>query len=130
MLGTFALLVKAHLPIDSCKRIGMKIPTSQILADNLRKLMKASKDLTSQADVGAKAGVNQRTVGRILNQEHFPTLDILEAIAGVFKLEPWQLLVPNLDPSNPPAAPLTRSEADAMTAIRTAAQRIQSPPNR
>lgn len=73
-----------------------------ILAENVEKLMSAHIDLNSQAKLGKKSGVGQRTVGRILNKEGFPTADKLAKIAAAFELMPWQLLVPDLDPANTP----------------------------
>lgn len=61
--------------------------------------MASSKDLNSQAKLGAKAKIDQRTVGRILNSEHMPTLDKIAALATVYGIEPWQLLAPGLGAS-------------------------------
>jgi hypothetical protein len=66
------------------------------LADNLTWLMKNSADYNSQAKVGAKAGIDQKTVGRIMNKTNFPTLDKLTALAAVFGVEAWQLIAPRL----------------------------------
>jgi transcriptional regulator with XRE-family HTH domain len=75
---------------------------SSILAANLAALMAASKELTSQGKVGKRAGIDQRTVGRIRNQENPPTLEQVSKLAKAFGLEVWQLFVPGLNPSNPP----------------------------
>lgn len=73
-----------------------------ILAENVAKLMEAHIDLSSQTKLGKKSGVGQRTVGRILNKEGFPTADNIAKIAAAFELMAWQLLVPDLNPSNIP----------------------------
>lgn len=52
--------------------------------------------MKSQAALGKRAGINQRTVGRILKREHSTGLDKIEALAKVFDVEPWRLLAPNL----------------------------------
>lgn len=82
-----------------------------ILAKNLRALMEAARcGLNTQAKVaaatnrrqgGAARGVDQTTVSRILRAEHRVQIDTLEAIAAAYELEPYQLLVPGLDPKNP-----------------------------
>ncbi len=78
--------------------------TVAILAGNLRRLMDASSALrTQQAVAKATRGVvNQTTVGRILSRKHNPTASTVAALARAFDLSPWQLLVPDIDPANPP----------------------------
>lgn len=77
-------------------------PVLEILAANLATLKATVVEYDSQGKIGAKADINQRTVGRILNKEHEPTLAQLGKLAAVFGLEPWKLLVPGLDPKRQP----------------------------
>lgn len=56
----------------------------------------------SQGAIGHKMGMAQSTVGRILKQKHAPDLDTLESLADAVGVSLWQLLVPRLDPTNPP----------------------------
>ena len=77
-------------------------PVLVVLAANLSALKVASADLDSQGKIGARAGINQRTVGRILNMEHEPTVGQLGKLAAIFGLEPWKLLVPGLNPKRHP----------------------------
>lgn len=77
-----------------------------ILAKNLLALMNANSLLGTQEAVAAaakKAGlpIDQKTVGRVLKAEHAVQLDTLSALAAAFGLEPYQLLVPDLNPKNP-----------------------------
>lgn len=96
-----------HLCVAICPNIGsMAGPTevARILAMNLRSLMNASAGLRTQMAV-AKAShgaLTQTTVSRILLNQHRPTIDTLASLAKVFDMAPWQLLVPQLDPANPP----------------------------
>ena len=60
--------------------------TIDILSTNLKALMAAHTSLTTQAAVGKACGINQRTVGYIINQEHSCGLKQLEAIALAFDL--------------------------------------------
>lgn len=78
----------------------------QILAANLGALMKASSDLRTQAAVSAAAAragakIDQKTVSRILNAQVAVQIDTLQALAAAFGVEPYQMLVPGLNPRNP-----------------------------
>lgn len=95
------LVVKANLPLRAHENLTVPHPT---LSSNLKALMEAHATLRTQAAVGKAAGIDQRTVGRILNGSHNPTLKHIEALAKCFKLTSWQLLMPGLDPKNLPVA--------------------------
>lgn len=89
--------------------------TRQILAANLRALMDASPHWRSTLTVekatalrGAKVG--KSTIDRALKSETALTLDNVEALAKLFGLDAWQLLVPAMRPDNPP---LLRSVGEA-----------------
>ena len=76
----------------------------KILAQNLAELMsKSPLGLTSQEKVAAatRGRVNQTTVGRILREQHKVTMKTLGALADAFDIEPYQLLILNLNPRNP-----------------------------
>jgi hypothetical protein len=82
----------------------------EMLARNLRALVKHNADrgglYTSSRTIGKKAGVGKSTVARIMQptpDESLPAVDTLDAVARVFKLRAWQLLIDGLDPANPPA---------------------------
>ena len=72
------------------------------LARNLEALMRTRPELKSQPKVAAKAGISQSSVGRMFRAEASVTMGHLEAVAHAFGCEPWQLLVPQFDPHNPP----------------------------
>lgn len=66
-----------------------------ILAQNLDLLM--GIDGYTQTSLAKKSGVNQKTIGNMLNPEttkNGPTLSNISAVAKVFNLETWHLLVP------------------------------------
>lgn len=86
--------------------------------------MKASETLRTQRKLGEACDIDQRTVGRILNGEHSPQLKQIEAIAQAFDLMPWQLLVPNLDPKNPPICEITVAEKALYGKLRTLAKQL------
>jgi transcriptional regulator with XRE-family HTH domain len=95
-LGIFASPVKTSVPHTSRQTANVEKDPSKILSENLTWLMQTSRELTSQAKIGAKAGIDQKTVGRILNRDHSPTLDKLASVAAAFGVEVWQLLAPRL----------------------------------
>lgn len=88
--------------------------TLAVLSANLKALMAASSDLNSQSALGRKCKIDQRTVGRIVLMQHSPTLRQLDKLAKAFQLSPWQLLVPDLQPTNPP---VLVAESPAMKAL-------------
>lgn len=78
------------------------------LAENLRALMKASERYRSSfaierrtEELGCKVG--KSTVDRASRGETPLNIDAVDAIASVFGFDAWQLLVPGLQPSRPPA---------------------------
>ena len=108
-LGGYAYLVKAHLPIlkrHSCAEMAKHAET---LANNLMALMRSRK-ITSDAGLAKLANVDQKTIWRIRHHEQSPTVDKLESIAQAFGLHVWQLLIPDLDPNNPPVFVMSDSE--------------------
>lgn len=75
-----------------------------VLAENVLKLMAHHyKESTNRPMALAKdAQVSLSTIQRIISKETGASLDNIEAVAGVFHLSVYQIMVPSLDPSNPP----------------------------
>lgn len=73
----------------------MKQKNHEALADNLKRLMK--QEGWSQDDLKKKSGVSQTNISNILDPKrcHSPTFRSIEAIADVWNLEMWQLLIPD-----------------------------------
>lgn len=88
----------------------------EILANNLDALCTSHKTLKSQSAIAKAAKVDQKTVGRILNKTNEPSLEVLSKIAKAFGLAPWQMLVPDLEPTNPP---MLASESNALKKLYT-----------
>ncbi len=89
------------------------------LAANLRAYMEQKR--VTQMALAASSGVSQSTVARILKGAVAVDLDTLEQVANGMGLQSWQLLVPFLDPENPPAiADKTALEAEIMDRLRKA----------
>lgn len=88
--------------------------------------MNRSAELPTQKAVAKRSGMDQTTVGRILNCKHSPTLKQIDGLADAFGLLPWQLLVPSLDATNPPVVVLTSEERQLYDRLTTAAESIAS----
>lgn len=76
--------------------------TLQVLSENLVRLMASSVEFSSDGRVAAKAKIDQKTIWRIVHRQNEPSIDKVEKIAGVFGLQAWQLLVPDMEPTHPP----------------------------
>lgn len=83
----------------------------EIVARNIAAIMDNPTTPLTQEAVGKRAGLPQRTVGRLKNGTTAASLTTLAAISRGLGVEPWQLLVPDLDPRNPPIIrPTSQSE--------------------
>jgi transcriptional regulator with XRE-family HTH domain len=76
--------------------------TAKVLAENLASLMAAHTDLGSNPKLGTKAKLGTGTIARLRTAEVNANLETLEALASAFDVQPWELLVPGLDPKNRP----------------------------
>jgi transcriptional regulator with XRE-family HTH domain len=77
-------------------------PLSVLFSANLAALMQVDRSLSTQLALAKASGVAQTSIGRILRHEQSPTLDMVDRLAATFHLEPWQMLVADFDPTNPP----------------------------
>jgi transcriptional regulator with XRE-family HTH domain len=114
MLGVSAYDCKAHMPSERMHTQNMDT-ARKIVATNLSALMVSAGMVLKNGDPNQSAlarvsGADQRTVGRILAQEQSATVDMLEVLAKPFSLDPWQLLIPGLDPHNPPVFVISEAE--------------------
>lgn len=74
----------------------------RILATNLKALKLEHKLSQTKIAKMTNGAMDQTTVGRIERADIATTVDMIEALAEAFDLEPWQLLSPTFDPKNPP----------------------------
>ena len=101
---------------------------AEIIADNLRTLKK-DRQIASDNAMAKLAEVDQKSVWRIMRHEQSPTIDMLEKLAKPFGLHAWQLLIPNLDPKNPPVFVMTDTERDLYCKMaRMASEFVASEP--
>lgn len=76
--------------------------TAKVLGANLQALMTANSELGSNPKLAKKTDLGTGTISRLRNGEVDANLSTLQKIASAFDLQPWQLLVPGLDPAHPP----------------------------
>ena len=83
-----------------------------VLRQNLKALMDAKAGPSSQSELKRKSGVAQATIGRILSEKgENARMETIDRLAKVYGLEGWQLMVPGIDPTNPPVLqPVSKAE--------------------
>ncbi len=103
----------------------------RVVSDNVQTLLNYAADrhqpYGDAKALAIKAGISPSTVGHLLKCETAAKIDTLHAIAKVYKLEAWQLLIPNLDPSNPPVVPYSDAERALYWRIKSVAQDFALP---
>lgn len=97
-----------------------------VLRQNLQEIMAIHPTLKSRKAIELRTGgaVSARSVGYMLQKEGGnPTLANIEAVAGIYHLEVWELLMPGLDTSKVVASVSAREKAlhrrieDSMNAL-------------
>lgn len=56
----------------------------------------AARPHETKAKIAKDLGLSTRSLTNARNQSHIPRLDAIDKVARVFKLSPWQLLLPDL----------------------------------
>jgi hypothetical protein len=74
----------------------------RILWENVRALMQHHWQGENLTRLANEAGVGPGTASRLKACETYPQINTIDAIAAVFDLAGWQLMVPGIEPSNPP----------------------------
>jgi hypothetical protein len=104
-----------------------------VIAANLRRLMdrqgRASVTEQDLAKMARRAGesLSQSTINRILNAKVSVGVDHLMILAALFDLEPWQMLVPDLDPDDPPVlASISRRLEEFQGALRRQSEELET----
>ena len=87
-----------------------------IVAENLRALMAAHADLDTLEKITARGGGSNGTLDRMRRGASSCRLDALADVAKVFRLEPWHLLVPRLDPLILPRLEMDTSRVEHLRA--------------
>lgn len=91
------------------------------LQQNLKACMAMAGYPQSQPELAKKSGVGQNTISRILSKGENVRLETLSKIARAYDLDSWQLLVPGMDPRNPPVLqPVSNEERELWNRIKDA----------
>lgn len=107
-----------------------EINTAATIWANLTALMQHHYGAENLSRLADECGFAQSTATRIKQQKHATGIDKLDLIARRFNLATWQLLVPGMDPKNPPALqPVSEKERRLYERIMSAAREIASETN-
>jgi hypothetical protein len=92
-----------------------------ILAANLLRMIEAASRTGERPSLRAWSlakGLNVRMIDRLTKKQHAITLDKLQELADACGLQPWQLLIEDLDPHNPPEATVTAEDRALLDRLR------------
>jgi hypothetical protein len=96
-------------------------PSRATLARNLRRMIEKDAGPGVKPSVRAWAiskGLDVKLIDRLTKGQHAVTLDKLQEIADACGLQPWHLLLDELDPTNAPEAPITDAERQLLRRLR------------
>ena len=65
-----------------------------------------------------KRELDVRLISRLVKGEHAVTLDVLDRLASALGLQAWHLLLPDLDPTTPPDAPISEADREMLRKLR------------
>jgi hypothetical protein len=102
------------------------LDTRQVLWTNVRTLMHHHWQREDLGRLAKLAKIGPATCTRIKQQETSVGVEIVDKIAEVFGLNTWQLLVPSLDPANPPMLVLNSTERLVYRKIMDAVRDLQA----
>ena len=81
----------------------IKKDSKKVLWENVSRLMVKRYGKENLTRLAADSGVGPGTCTRIKVQSTSVGLEVVEAVAKALDAEPWQMLVPDLDPYNLPS---------------------------
>lgn len=103
-------------------------PLRTVLRDNVTALLRHSGHHKAGKVVWhalvTEYGIANGTAQRIKAAETSVGIEVLEDLAKAFRLQPWQLLVPSLDPTNMPVIGMTETERRLYAKLKDDLQRI------
>jgi len=103
-------------------------PTVQaVLWQNVSALMIRHWGQENLSRLAREAKIGPGGATRLKQQTTSVGIDVLAKVAECFDVEPWHLLLPRLDPSNPPVATMTATEERLYAKLNAAFQALQSP---
>lgn len=96
------------------------------IRENIKRLVACKAD-GNQSEAARHSKVPQRTIGRIMNGEVEPTIDVIYRLATSYGFEAWQLLVPGFDPEKPPRIAFANGiEASLMDRLLKASEELSA----
>jgi hypothetical protein len=95
--------------------------TKAVLWENVQSLMLRKYHKENLWAFCKFVGIGPATGTRIKEQRTSVGMDVIEKIADKFDLQPWHLLVPNLDPANPPLVLVSDVEQKFYASMRASA---------
>jgi len=102
-----------------------QIDTNATLWANVQALMLKHWEEENLNRLARECKIGPGTAARIKEQKTSVGLETLEKVAETFNLAVWQLLVPGLDPANPPALqPMSAAERKFYVNVMTAFKAI------
>lgn len=99
-----------------------------VLRQNLKALLQSDHGPNSQSELFRKSGVAQATIGRILSAKgENARIETIDRLAAAFGLQGWQLMVPGMDPANPPVlVPISKAERALYESLKNAMREAAS----
>ncbi len=106
-----------------------EIDTAEALWQNVLALMTRHYGAENLSRLAEECGFARSTATRLKQKKVSPGLDKIDLIARRFNLASWQLLVPGMDPLNPPTLqPVSAKERELYNKIMAAAKVIAAEP--
>jgi len=99
--------------------------SADVLWANLSALMEKHWQGENLTRLAREAKIGPGSATRLKNRQEGTGIDLVGRVAAVFGLQAWQLLMPGLDPSNPPVSSLTGPEAALYKRLRRAFDLMQ-----
>lgn len=128
--GTFSSFRKpprdCHMSRVSRDDACMHFDPRKTLAENLYRVIFVRDQSNPHAWAGGNAAF-KKAVQRALAGEN-TTVQTLAEIARRADLQPWHLLLPDLDPANPPVFVLNRRERELYASLKQAAMNLPPAP--
>lgn len=104
-----------HFPTSGKSWNVADVEARAIVAVNLNALMDYAAEAghperSTNKGLEKLSGVSRPTIRGMREGTRDVGIDTLQAVAEVFEIQAWTLLVPHLDPSNPPTKPMSKTE--------------------
>jgi hypothetical protein len=103
-----------------------EIDYREVVWENVAALMRYHWGRENLLKLGTDSGISPGGAARLKKKETHVQINTLEKVASLWQLQPWHLLIPHLDPANPPVLYLTRAEAALYERLAESAKSVTS----